>query len=122
MADLDPRARTLNGDQRKVIVDQWSDEWTGDPKNGHTTHLLVSFPFDVSGERGRPVVEEWCMEMFQSGLHSDGEEWAYVAALHTDRVNRHVHVVVNNRGLENGDWFYMAKDHAFNRTAPGRAV
>lgn len=114
MADLDPRARTLDGDQRKAIIDQWSDEWTGDPKNGHTTHLLVSFPFDVSGERAKPVVEEWCMEMFQSGLHSDGEEWAYVAALHTDRVNRHVHVVVNNRGLENGDWFYMAKDHAFN--------
>lgn len=54
------------------------------------------------------------MEMFQSGLHSDGEEWAYVAALHTDRVNAHIHVVVNNRGLENGDWFFMAKDHAFN--------
>lgn len=114
MADLDPRARTLDGDQRKAIVDQWSDEWTGDPKNGHTTHLLVSFPYDVSAKRARPVVEEWCMEMFQSGLHADGEEWAYVAALHTDRVNAHVHVVVNNRGLENGDWFFMAKDHAFN--------
>ncbi|WP_300043005.1 relaxase/mobilization nuclease domain-containing protein [uncultured Paracoccus sp.] len=114
MADLDPRARTLDGDQRKAVVDQWADEWTGDPKNGHTTHLLVSFPFDVSGDRARPVVEEWCMELFQSGLHSDGEEWAYVAALHTDRVNRHVHVVVNNRGLENGDWFFMAKDHVFN--------
>ncbi|MFD1880106.1 relaxase/mobilization nuclease domain-containing protein [Paracoccus pacificus] len=114
MADLDPRARTLDGDQRKAVVDQWSDEWTGDPKNGQTTHLLVSFPFDVSAERARPVVEEWCMELFQSGLHAEGEEWAYVAALHTDRVNKHVHVVVNNRGLENGDWFFMAKDHAFN--------
>ncbi len=114
MADLDPRARTLDGDRRKAVVDQWSDEWTGDPKNGQTTHLLVSFPVDVSAERARPVVEEWCMELFQSGLHSEGEEWAYVAALHTDRVNKHVHVVVNNRGLENGDWFFMAKDHAFN--------
>ncbi|WP_299913350.1 relaxase/mobilization nuclease domain-containing protein [uncultured Paracoccus sp.] len=114
MADLDPSERTLDGDQRRAIVDQWSDEWTGDPKNGQTTHLLVSFPVDVSAERARPVVEEWCMELFQSGLHSDGEEWAYVAALHTDRVNKHVHVVVNNRGLEHGDWFFMAKDHAFN--------
>ncbi|MCB2080820.1 MAG: relaxase/mobilization nuclease domain-containing protein, partial [Novosphingobium sp.] len=36
------------------------------------------------------------------------------AALHTDRAHPHVHIVVNNRGLVNDSWFYMAKDHAFN--------
>lgn len=114
MVDLDPHARTLTTDQRQTIVEQWSDEWTGDPKNGHTTHLLISFPWDVGARRVTPIVEQWCAEMFQSGRYVEGEEWAYVAALHTDRVNPHVHIVVNNRGVVDDTWFYMAKGHAFD--------
>lgn len=113
MVDHNSKERSLTGDQRKEIVEQWSDEWSGDPKNGHTTHLLLSFPADVSAHRAMPVAQAWCMEMFESGKYAQ-DEWAYVAALHTDRRNAHIHVIVNNRGVENNSWFYMAKGHAFD--------
>ncbi|WP_306753136.1 relaxase/mobilization nuclease domain-containing protein [Paracoccus actinidiae] len=110
---LDPEAEVLTADQRRAIALDWSDGWRGDPKNGHTTHLLISFPYDLSPRKALRIAEAWAFEMFQSGTHMQ-DEWAYVAALHTDRSHPHVHIVVNNRGLEHGEWFFMAKDHAFN--------
>ena len=110
---LDPDAEGLSADQRRAIALEWSDGWRGEPKNGHTTHLLLSFPYDLSPKKALRIAEAWAFEMFQSGTHMQ-DEWAYVAALHTDRSHPHVHIVVNNRGLEEGTWFFMAKDHAFN--------
>ena len=110
---LDPEAEVLTADQRKAIALDWSDGWRGDPKNGHTTHLLISFPYDLAPKKALRIAEAWAFEMFQSGTHVQ-DEWAYVAALHTDRSHPHVHIVVNNRGLEGDTWFFMAKDHAFN--------
>jgi type IV secretion system T-DNA border endonuclease VirD2 len=109
----DPEARSLSDDERETIVTDWSAGWRGAPKNGHTTHLLISFPSFVKPAKAMLIAEVWAAEMFQSGAHQD-EEWAYVAALHNDRSHPHVHVVVNNRGLMQGSWFFMAKDHAFN--------
>ncbi|MDQ1902794.1 relaxase/mobilization nuclease domain-containing protein [Paracoccus sp. WLY502] len=110
---LDPEAQVLSAEQRRAIVLDWSDGWRGDPKNGHTTHLLLSFPYDLAPKKALRIAEAWAFEMFQSGTHVQ-DEWAYVAALHTDRSHPHVHIVVNNRGLEQDTWFFMAKDHAFN--------
>ncbi|GGF80492.1 hypothetical protein GCM10011402_36390 [Paracoccus acridae] len=110
---FDPEAQVLSAEQRRAIVLDWSDSWRGDPKNGHTTHLLLSFPYDLSPKKALWIAEAWAFEMFQSGTHMQ-DEWAYVAALHTDRSHPHVHIVVNNRGLEQDTWFFMAKDHAFN--------
>lgn len=113
MVELEPGARALSAEQRRDMAQAWSDAWTGEPKNGHTTHLLLSFPADLSAKKALRIAEEWAFEMFQSGAHVE-DEWAYVAALHTDRSHPHVHIVVNNRGLEQGQWFYMAKEHDFN--------
>jgi len=109
----DPRANGLSVEERKGIAESWSDSWRGAPKNGHTTHLLLSFPSHVKPAKAQLIAEAWAFEMFQSGEHQD-EEWAYVAALHTDRPHPHVHIVLNNRGLVNDTWFYMAREHAFN--------
>ncbi|MDT1064179.1 relaxase/mobilization nuclease domain-containing protein [Paracoccus sp. CPCC 101403] len=113
MVEHDPNGTSLTALERKEIVDIWSDGWTGAPKNGHTTHLLLSFPADLAPKKAKLISELWAAEMFQSGIHAE-DEWAYVAALHSDRANPHVHIVVNNRGLENGSWFYMARNHVFN--------
>jgi len=113
MVEHDPDRRTLSREERKAIATDWEDAWTGDPKNGHTTHLLLSFPADVAPHRALQVAEIWAAEMFQSGMHVE-DEWAYIAALHSDRSHPHVHIVINNRGLENDSWFYMAKGHAFD--------
>lgn len=122
MVEHDAKARSLSADQRDALVEQWSDGWRGNPKNGHTSHLLLSFPDDLAPKRALKIAEIWAAEMFQSGEHAD-DEWAYVAALHTDRNNPHVHIVVNNRGLINNTWFYMAKDHDFDlQKIKGRIV
>ncbi len=113
MVGHDPEARSLSDEERLAIAADWSAGWRGAPKNGHTTHLLISFPAFVKPAKAQIIAEAWAGEMFQSGAHQE-DEWAYVAALHTDRSHPHVHIVVNNRGLVTGSWFFMAKEHAFN--------
>ena len=110
---LDDRAKGLSRDERSEIVGEWVEDWRGSPKNGHTSHLLLSFPSHVRPEKAKLIAEAWAFEMFQSGEHQD-DGWSYVAALHTDRQHPHVHIVVNNRGTLNDSWFFMAKEHVFN--------
>ena len=110
---LDADANALTKDERNEIVGDWVEDWRGSPKNGHTTHLLMSFPSHVRPEKAKLIAEAWAFEMFQSGEHQD-DVWSYVAALHTDKAHPHVHMVVNNRGTVNDSWFFMAKEHVFN--------
>jgi type IV secretion system T-DNA border endonuclease VirD2 len=110
---LDADAKGLTKDERNEIVGNWVEDWRGSPKNGHTTHLLMSFPSHVRPEKAKLIAEAWAFEMFQSGEHQD-DVWSYVAALHTDKAHPHVHMVINNRGTVNDSWFFMAKEHAFN--------
>lgn len=104
---------SLSASQITDTVERWSEGWKGTPQNGHTTHLLISFPEDVAPMDARHIVEEWAEEVFIRSPHQD-EEWEYVGALHTDRPHPHVHLVINNRGVLNGDWFFLAKSHHFN--------
>lgn len=110
---LNADAKGLTKDERSDIVGDWVEDWRGSPKNGHTTHLLMSFPSHVRPEKAKLIAEAWAFEMFQSGEHQD-DIWSYVAALHTDKAHPHVHIVVNNRGTVNDSWFFMAKEHVFN--------
>lgn len=110
---LDADAKGLTKDERNEIVGDWVEDWRGSPKNGHTTHLLMSFPSHVRPEKAKLIAEVWAFEMFQSGEHQD-DVWSYVAALHTDKAHPHVHMVINNRGTVNDSWFFMAKEHVFN--------
>jgi type IV secretion system T-DNA border endonuclease VirD2 len=110
---LDADATGLTKDERNEIVGAWVENWCGSPKNGHTSHLLLSFPSHVRPEKAKLIAEAWAFEMFQSGDHQD-DVWTYIAALHTDRAHPHVHIIVNNRATLNDSWFFMAKEHAFN--------
>jgi type IV secretion system T-DNA border endonuclease VirD2 len=110
---LDADAKGLTKDERNDIVVDWVEDWRGSPKNGHTTHLLMSFPSHVRPSSAKLIAEAWAFEMFQSGEHQD-DVWSYVAALHTDKAHPHVHMVINNRGTVNDSWFFMAKEHVFN--------
>ena len=110
---LDDKAKGMSRDERSKIVGEWVEDWRGSPKNGHTSHLLLSFPSHVQPEKAKLIAEAWAFEMFQSSEHHD-DVWSYVAALHTDRPHPHVHIVVNNRGTLNDSWFFMAREHVFN--------
>jgi len=96
----DADAKGLTKDERNDIVGDWVEDWRGSPKNGHTTHLLMSFLSHVRPEKTKLIADAWAFEMFQSGKHQD-DVWSYVAALHTDKAHPHVHMVVNSRGTVN---------------------
>jgi hypothetical protein len=74
--------------------------------------MVLSFPDDVSDSSALAIAKGWCAEMFESQVHSE-DAWEYVAALHTDTENPHVHVVLNNRGI-NGEWFSISSEGVFN--------
>lgn len=104
----------LSDEAVEDMIEDWSEGWRGQPKNGHTTHLVLSFPGHVTPEQVALIAEEWCEDMFQA-VDAGMDEWAYYAAVHLDQPHHpHVHVIVNNRGLRNGDWFYMAEGHDFS--------
>lgn len=98
-------------DDLERMMAAWSDEWKGHPRNGHTSHIVVSFPDDVSADTAKAIAQEWAAEMFEDRTHVD-ESWEYVAALHTDTPNPHVHVVLNNRGV-GGQWFSLSSRGVF---------
>lgn len=104
----------LSDEAVEDMIEDWSEGWRGQPKNGHTTHLVLSFPGHVTPEQVALIAEEWCEDMFQA-VDAGMDEWSYYAAVHLDQPHHpHVHVIVNNRGLRNGDWFYMAEGHDFS--------
>ena len=91
-----------------AIADRWEPGWRGTPKNGHTSHLLISFPPDTAPRDAAAIAEEMCERAFGGEKEFADDRWEYIAALHTDRSHPHVHVLVNNRGVENGSWFYLS--------------
>ncbi|MFD1797930.1 hypothetical protein FQV27_17770 [Paracoccus aurantiacus] len=92
----------------EAVADSWEASWQGTPKNGHTSHLLISFPPDTAPRDAAAIAEEMCERAFGSEKEFADDRWEYIAALHTDRSHPHVHVLVNNRGVENGSWFYLS--------------
>ncbi|MCF3974998.1 relaxase/mobilization nuclease domain-containing protein [Paracoccus salsus] len=92
----------------EAMADAWEQGWSGTPKNGHSSHLLISFPPDTAPRDAAAIAEEMCERAFGGEKEFADDRWEYVAALHTDRTHPHVHVLVNNRGVENGSWFYLS--------------
>ncbi|WP_246079571.1 relaxase/mobilization nuclease domain-containing protein [Parasedimentitalea maritima] len=94
---------TLSEDQKTKILDQWTGTWRGSSKLGFTSHMLLSFPTDVSADQVHDITLDWCEHFFESGHY--GDEWDYVVAVHTDRDHPHAHILLNNRGKDQGVWF-----------------
>ena len=42
----------------EAIADSWEASWQGTPKNGHTSHLLISFPPDTAPRDAAAIAEE----------------------------------------------------------------
>ena len=93
----------LTEGQKESIVEQWSATWNGTSKLGFTSHMLLSFPKDVTADQVRDIAMDWCEHFFESGHY--GDEWDYVLAVHTDREHPHAHILLNNRGNDQGQWF-----------------
>lgn len=72
---FDDRRQSLTPAERKKIVASWTDQWQRSPRNGHTTHLLLSFPADVSARKARIIAEDWAADMFENP-EARGDQWA----------------------------------------------
>ncbi|WP_299852215.1 relaxase/mobilization nuclease domain-containing protein [uncultured Roseovarius sp.] len=93
----------LSEDQKTEVIEAWSETWRGTTKLGFTSHMLLSFPKDVSVDQVKEITLDWAEHFFESGNY--GDQWDYVLSVHDDRAHKHAHIILNNRGIENGTWF-----------------
>jgi len=96
-------AAVLDEDQKSDIIEDWAETWRGSTKLGFTSHMLLSFPTDVTVDQVRDIAMDWTEHFFESGEY--GDQWDYVLAVHDDRAHKHAHIILNNRGLDQATWF-----------------
>lgn len=97
----------LDAGGREDLVAGWGFDDVAKGKTDRTSHFVVSFPAGTSTVAAEQAGRAWAEEMFASGRF--GDSWDYYTAFHTDRAHPHIHVVVNRRGLETGEWLKVSK-------------
>ena len=109
----DGKAR-LTGDEITSVVERFTSRWDEgfNPKLGHTSHLLMSFPRGTKGAHVRDIASDVCERFFQNA----DRNFDYLIAVHKDRDHPHAHVILNRRSQE-GEFFYLGRDHHFNYDA-----
>lgn len=105
------RQGTFGKDEIKEVTDRFAERWDKgfNPKMGHSTHLLMSFPIGTRGKDVRDIATGVCERFFQT----DERHFDYLIAVHEDRAHPHAHVVLNRKSQE-GEFFYLGRDHHFN--------
>ena len=103
--------KQLNADEIKSVVGRFSSRWDEGfrPKMGHTTHMLMSFPVGTRGADVRDISSAVAERFFAN----DERNFDYLIAVHEDRAHPHAHVVLNRRSQE-GEYFFLGRDHHFN--------
>jgi len=107
---LDGKSK-LESNEIKDLTERFAKRWEGGfkPKLGQTTHLLMSFPIGTRGEDVRDIATDVAERFFQN----DEGHFDYIIAVHEDRDHPHAHLVLNRRSQE-GEFFYLARNHRFN--------
>jgi len=107
---LDGKSK-LESAEIKDLTERFAKRWSAGfkPKLGQTTHLLMSFPIGTRGTDVRDIATD-VAERF---LQTDEGHFDYIIAVHEDRDHPHAHLVLNRRSQE-GEFFYLARDHRFN--------
>ncbi|WP_308917206.1 relaxase/mobilization nuclease domain-containing protein [Jannaschia sp. LMIT008] len=107
---LDGKA-TLMAKEIKGVSERFAENWgTGfHPKLGHTTHMLMSYPVGTKGEDVRDITAAVAERFF----NNEQGTFDYIIAVHEDRDHPHAHIVLNRRSQE-GEIFYLGRDHRFN--------
>ena len=107
---LDGKSKLDRG-EIKDLTERFAKRWSAGfkPKLGQTTHLLMSFPIGTRGEDVRDIATDVAERFFQS----DEGHFDYIIAVHEDRDHPHAHLVLNRRSQE-GEFFYLARNHRFN--------
>ena len=107
---LDGKSK-LEAKEVKDLTDRFSKRWSAGfkPKLGQTTHMLMSYPIGTKGEDVRDITANVAERFFQS----DEGHFDYIIAVHEDRDHPHAHIVLNRRSQE-GEFFFLGRDHRFN--------
>ncbi|SFF20110.1 type IV secretion system T-DNA border endonuclease VirD2 [Sulfitobacter brevis] len=107
---LDGKSKLDRG-EIKDLTERFAKRWSAGfkPKLGQTTHLLMSFPIGTRGEDVRDIATDVAERFFQN----DQGHFDYIIAVHEDRDHPHAHLVLNRRSQE-GEFFYLARNHRFN--------
>lgn len=93
------------------LIEAWGLDQPSNTKSDKTTHFVVSFPADTDHDAAYRAGRAWAEEMFASGNY--GDVYDYYTAFHTDRAHPHIHVIVNRRGMENGEWLKVSRRSHF---------
>lgn len=103
--------KQLTSDEIKGVANRFANRWSEGfrPKMGHTTHMLMSFPIGTKGADVRDVASGVCERFFAN----EERNFDYIIAVHEDRAHPHAHVVLNRRSQE-GEYFFLGRDHHFN--------
>jgi type IV secretion system T-DNA border endonuclease VirD2 len=107
---LDGKTR-LEAKEVKDLTERFAKRWSAGfkPKLGQTTHMLMSFPIGTRGEDVRDISTGVVERFFQT----DEGHFDYIIAVHEDRDHPHAHIVLNRRSQE-GEFFFLGRDHRFN--------
>ena len=107
---LDGKSK-LDNREIKDLTERFAKRWSAGfkPKLGQTTHMLMSFPIGTDGEDVRDIATDVAERFFQT----DEGHFEYIIAVHEDRDHPHAHIVLNRRSQE-GEFFYLGRDHRFN--------
>ncbi|MEM6275926.1 MAG: relaxase/mobilization nuclease domain-containing protein [Pseudomonadota bacterium] len=107
---LDGKTR-LEQIEIKDLTERFAKRWSAGfkPKLGQTTHMLMSFPIGTRGEDVRDITASVSERFFQT----DEGHFDYIIAVHEDRAHPHAHIVLNRRSQE-GEFFFLGRDHRFN--------
>ncbi|MDW4500305.1 relaxase/mobilization nuclease domain-containing protein [Sulfitobacter sp. D35] len=107
---LDGKTR-LEPAEIKDLAERFAKRWSAGfkPKLGQTTHMLMSFPIGTRGEDVRDITANVAERFFQT----DEGHFDYIIAVHEDRAHPHAHIVLNRRSQE-GEFFFLGRDHRFN--------
>ncbi|MFK7845965.1 MAG: relaxase/mobilization nuclease domain-containing protein [Rhodothermales bacterium] len=102
----------LDDETQEKLIEAWGLAGESKTNSDKTTHFVVSFPSKTDHDAAYRAGRAWADEMFASGSY--GDVFDYYTAFHTDKAHPHIHIIVNRRGLENGDWLKVSRRSQFN--------
>ena len=96
---IDPSGRVgrfedMTAQAMEEIITNWATSWWSGTRNGHTSHLILSFPQNATIDQ----VEHTTRDVLEELLEVEGRTFKYVVGIHDDTEHHpHAHVIVNRR-------------------------
>ena len=97
----------IGEEDQESLVASWGLNQPNETGVDKTSHFVVSFPPGTDRSAAERAGRSWAEELFDSG--NFGDVYDYYTVHHNDTAHPHTHVVINRRGVENGNWLKISK-------------